>query len=123
MGSFYNVGEQKIRPGVYRRYENVGESSTPGAIYGVFAMAIHSDIGPLATVSTYGRDDIDEFKKTYGTSGTADAVLKLFEGGATKVFVYRLGTGGAKATVTLKVERVQALLLSQLRQKRPKIFP
>ena len=41
MGSFYNVGEQKIRPGVYRRYENVGESSTPSAIYGVFAMAIH----------------------------------------------------------------------------------
>lgn len=102
MGSFYNVGEQKVRPGVYRRYENVGDSSTPGAIYGVFAIAIHSEIGPLATVSTYGTDDIEEFKKTYGTGGTADAVLKLFEGGATKVFVYRLGTGGAKASVTLK---------------------
>lgn len=102
MGAFYNVGEQKVRPGVYRRYENVGSSSVPGAIYGVFAIAIHSDIGPLATVSTYGREDIEEFKKAYGTGGTADAVLKLFEGGATKVFVYRLGTGGTKASVTLK---------------------
>lgn len=102
MGAFYNIGEKKVRPGVYRRYENVGSSSTPGAIYGVFAMAIHSDIGPLATVSTYGPEDIEDFKKTYGTGGTTDAVLKLFEGGATKVFVYRLGTGGAKASATLK---------------------
>lgn len=102
MGTFYNVGEQKVRPGVYRRYENVGVSGIPSAIYGIFAMAIHADIGPLATVSAYGKEDIDEFKKTYGTGGTADAVLKLFEGGATKVFVYRLGSGGTKASVSLK---------------------
>lgn len=102
MGSFYNLGEQKVRPGVYRRYENAGKSDTPGAIYGVFAMPIHSEIGPLDTVSGFAKDSIDDFKKMYGTGGTADAVLKLFDGGATKVFVYRLGTGGTKASITLK---------------------
>lgn len=102
MGSFYNLGEQKVRPGVYRRYENVGASDTPGAIYGVFAIPIHSEIGPLDTVSVFAKDSIDDFKKMYGTGGTADAVLKLFDGGATKVFVYRLGTGGTKASITLK---------------------
>lgn len=101
MGSFYNLGEQKVRPGVYRRYENVGASDTPAAIYGVFAIAIHSDIGPLSTVSSFAKDSIDDFTKMYGKGGTTDAVQALFDGGATKVFVYRLGTGGTKATVTL----------------------
>lgn len=102
MGALYNIGEQKTRPGVYRRYENVGTSSTPGAIYGVFAISVHADIGPLDTVSVFTKEDIDEFKKIYGTGGTVDAVQALFDGGATKVFVYRLGSGGTKATVTLK---------------------
>jgi hypothetical protein len=101
MGSFYNLGEKKIRPGVYRRYENVGSSDTPGAVYGVFAIAIHAMNGPLATVSSYSRDDIEDFKNTYGTEGTADAVLALFDGGATKVHVYRLGSGGTNGEVAI----------------------
>ena len=30
MGMFFTVGEKKIRPGVYQRYENRGTSSTAG---------------------------------------------------------------------------------------------
>lgn len=102
MGSpFYNVGEKKIRPGVYKRYENVGQSPTPGAVYGIFAIPIHASNGPLATVTSFTPDRLDEFKAMYGSAGTTDAVLALFNGGATKVFVYRLGTGGSKASVTL----------------------
>lgn len=102
MGSpFYNVGEKKIRPAVYKRYENVGTSETPGAIYGVFAIPIHASNGPLATVTSFVRDALDEFKAMYGTGGTTDAVNALFAGGATKVYVYRLGTGGAKASADL----------------------
>ena len=102
MGALYNIGEQKVRPGVYRRYENVGASDTPGAIYGVFAIAVHADIGPLGTVSTFGKEDADDVKTMYGTGGTVDAIQALFDGGANEVNVYRLGTGGTKASVTLK---------------------
>ena len=101
MGALYNVGEQKIRPGVYRRYENVGGGETPGAVYGVFAIAVHADIGPLGKVLSFGTEDVEDVKKTYGTGGTVDAIQALFDGGATKVFVYRLGTGGTKASITL----------------------
>ena len=102
MGALYNVGEQKVRPGVYRRYENVGSDETPGAIYGVFAIAVHADIGPLDKVLSFGTEDVEDVTKTYGKGGTVDAVQALFDGGATNVFVYRLGSGGTKASITLK---------------------
>ena len=101
MSSFYNAGERKTRPGVYKRYENVGSSELPGAVVGVFAIAITAKYGPLDTVTAITREDLTKFKAMYGTGGTADAVNALFAGGATKVFVYRLGSGGGKATVDL----------------------
>lgn len=104
MGALFRAGEQKIRPGVYRRYENAGGSSLPGAVYGVFAIPVHATFGPLATVSTFGADQVGDLKAMYGTGGTVDAALALFDGGATKVFVYRLGTGGTTASVSLQAE-------------------
>ena len=102
MGALYRAGESKIRPGVYRRYENVGTSSIPGAVYGLFAVTVTADFGPLDTVSTFEPDQINELKEMYGTSGTVDAALALFDGGATKVHVYRLGSGGTVATGDIK---------------------
>lgn len=99
MGALYNVGEQKIRPGVYRRYEKSGASSVAAAIYGIFAIPVHATFGPLAAVTSHS--DADSLKEMYGTDGTVDAALALFDGGATKVLVYRLGTGGTKGTVVL----------------------
>lgn len=100
MASTYNLGETKIRPGVYRRYEKSGTSSVASAIYGVFAIPVHANFGPLGAVTTHS--DAESLKKLYGTEGTVDAALSLFDGGATKVLVYRLGTGGTKGTLTLK---------------------
>ena len=101
MGAIFRAGEQKIRPGVYRRYENAGGSSVPGAIYGVFAITVHADFGPLNTVSTFEKDQVNELKEMYGTGGTVDAALALFEGGATKVNIYRLGSGGKVASAEI----------------------
>lgn len=101
---FYNVGEKKIRPGVYKRYENSGRREIPGAVYGVFAYPVQADNGPLDTVTTFTSEDVEDFKAMYGTGGTTPGVLALFEGGATKVFVYRLGTGGTQATASLENE-------------------
>lgn len=100
MASTYNLGETKIRPGVYRRYEKAGTSAVASAIYGVFAIPVHANFGPLGAVTTHS--DAESLKKLYGTGGTVDAALSLFDGGATKVLVYRLGTGGTKGTLTLK---------------------
>lgn len=100
MAATYNLGETKTRPGVYRRYEKSGASIVAGAIYGVFAIPVQASFGPLGAVTTHS--EADTLKKMYGTDGTVDAALALFDGGATKVLVYRLGTGGSKGTLTLK---------------------
>lgn len=103
MGSpFYNVGERKVRPGVYKRYENVGAAETPGAVSGIVAIPIQAESGPLAKVNVFGSDELAAFYALYGTGGTADAVQALFEGGASKVYVYRLGTGGTAPSLTLQ---------------------
>ena len=62
MSSFYNIGEKKDRPGVYKQYDKAGESEIPGAVYGVFAYPVHADNGPVNTVTTFTKDDIEDFK-------------------------------------------------------------
>ena len=119
MGALFRAGEQKIRPGVYRRYENTGSAAVPGAVYGVFAIPVHANFGPLATVSTFSNDQLSDLKAMYGTGGTVDAALTLFEGGATKVFVYRLGTGGTAASVSLQAEGETGGVVATLTTKYP----
>ena len=43
MGIFFTVGENKKRPGVYQRYENVGGVSIAGATDGIVACCIRSN--------------------------------------------------------------------------------
>ena len=120
MGALYRAGEHKIRPGVYRRYENAGKNGLPGAIYGVFAIPVHADFGPLETVSVFEPDQIGDLKQLYGTGGTVDAALALFDGGATKVHVYRLGTGGANGSVAISASDTT---LVTLQTKYPTTIP
>lgn len=101
MSGLYRAGEKKIRPGVYRRYEKTGTTEATGAIYGVFAIPVHADFGPLDTVNSFEPDQINDLKTMYGTGGTVDAALALFAGGATKVHVYRLGEGGTAASLEI----------------------
>lgn len=90
MAGTYRAGEEKIRPGVYRRYTTKNEQSVAGAMTGVFAIPVHADFGPLRTVTTHTK--FDTVKELYGEGGTVKGVKNLFKGGAVKVFVYRLGT-------------------------------
>lgn len=102
MGSpFFSLGEKKVRPGVYKRYVNAGPAETPQAVYGVVAIPIQTDSGPLSKVNTYTADQLQDFLNLYGSGGTANAVTALFEGGAKQVYVYRLGSGGTAPAVTL----------------------
>lgn len=117
MSGLYRNGEHKIRPGVYRRYENAGSNDVPGAIYGVFAVTVQANFGPLNTVKVFEKDQLEELKAMYGTGGTVDAALALFEGGASKVFVYRLGTGGTQAS--LEINASGSAKIATLKTKYP----
>lgn len=102
MGQSYIKGEEKIRPGIYNRYENITATNDTGAITGICAVPIQSDSGPLEAVSTFTASQIERFNSMYGTGGTTDAARELFKGGAKTVYTYRLGSGGQKGKAVLK---------------------
>lgn len=104
MAVFYNVGENKTRPGVYQRHVNVGFDTLGKNHDGICAIPVQASWGPLGKVvkntlesdltNTYGAG-------TYGTGYTVPAAAAMFKGGASCVYTYRLGTGGKKATKEL----------------------
>lgn len=100
MSILYNAGETKKRPGVYRRQSNIGTAPLVGGQDGICAIPIQANWGPLGQVvahksansltETYGIG-------TYGATYTVPAAEAMFEGGASTVYTYRLGTGGKAA--------------------------
>ena len=100
MGGTYQAGEEKVRPGVYRRYTTQDKKLVAGAMTGVFAIPVKADFGPVGTVTIHTKQD--SVKEMYGMGGTVKGALNLFEGGAEKVHVYRLGTGGTTGKAELK---------------------
>lgn len=102
MGAFFTVGEQKIRPGVYIRYENIGTPEEPGVRGGICAAVFKADWGPLGVPMIITTPT--EAEKYYGTPGannTSDVILEELKN-CSKVVAIRLGSGGSKATYTLK---------------------
>lgn len=98
---FYNEGETKKRPGVYQRHNNTGFSKPSGATDGICAIPVQASWGPLGKVVR--NSAIAELKKNYGpgvygTGYTVPAAEAMFDGGASTVYTYRLGTGGTKAS-------------------------
>ncbi len=99
-GSVFQVGEQKIRPGVYVRVTNIGEPQEAIVPQGIVAALFRASWGPLGQV-TY-LENADAVTAAFGNSGTIDTALEAFRGGCRRVVAYRLGNGGAKASITLK---------------------
>lgn len=101
MAIFFNDGEVKIRPGVYQRHTNSGFNAPVSSQDGYCAIPVQATWGPLGKVvrnivpndliKTYGSG-------TYGAGYTVPAAAAMFEGGASVVYTYRMGTGGAKAS-------------------------
>lgn len=100
MAVFFNEGEAKIRPGVYQRHSNSGFNSPITSQDGFCAIPIQAAWGPLGKVvrnivstdltKNYGNGD-------YGNGYTVPAAAAMFDGGASVVYTYRLGTGGVQA--------------------------
>lgn len=104
MAVFYREGETKKRPGIYQRHTKVGFNTIAAAQDGYCAIPVQASWGPLGKVVkiTY----VSDLEKTYGTGTygtgyTVPAAAAMFDGGASVVYTYRLGTGGAKATKEL----------------------
>jgi hypothetical protein len=99
-GSVFQVGEQRIRPGVYIRVTDVGEPPEAIVPQGTVAALFRASWGPLGKVVTM--ENAEAIGPEFGDSGTVDVPREAFRGGCRRVLGFRLGTGGAKATVTLK---------------------
>ena len=104
MAVFYNEGETKKRPGVFQRYTNKGFDSLSGGRDGICAIPVQASWGPLGKVvkNTQASDLTKNYGDgTYGTGYTVPAAVAMFNGGASTVYTYRLGTGGTKASKEL----------------------
>ncbi len=99
-GSVFQVGEQKVRPGVYVRVTNIGEPQEAIVPQGVVAALFRASWGPLGEV-TY-LENANAVIDVFGSTGTADTALEAFRGGCRRVVAYRLGTGGTKALLNLQ---------------------
>lgn len=104
MAIFYKEGETKVRPGVYQRHTNIDQYVVAGARDGICAIPIKASWGPLGSVvsnTTAARLIRNYGKGAYSAAYTVPAANAMFEGGASTVYTYRLGTGGTKATITI----------------------
>ena len=103
MAIFFTEGEVKNRPGVYQRHTNVGHTKST-ANDGICAIPVQAAWGPLGKVLK--NNTTTDLKTNYGSgvygSGfTIPAAAAMFEGGASTVYTYRLGTGGKQASLTV----------------------
>lgn len=99
MGGFFQLGENKVRPGTY--YHTMKkEDDTEKVLDGVVACVFRANFGPVNQIVELTPSS--EYKKIFGTSGTTDIIDYLFKGGAKSVIACRIGKEGTAATITLK---------------------
>ena len=99
MGTF-SIGEAKIRPGEYHRYENAGGMSTTGAVNGIVAGIIRANWGPLNKTVVFAPST--SVAQTFGTGMTEDLITEMFKSGSSKGYFVRCGTGGTCGEIVLK---------------------
>ena len=101
MAVFYNEGELKIRPGVYQRHTNIGFNAPISSQDGYCAIPVQAAWGPLGKVvrNIVASDLTKNYGSgTYGTGYTVPAATAMFDGGASVVYTYRMGSGGKNAS-------------------------
>ena len=104
MSVIFNAGENKLRPGIYRRQSNIGFAAPTGGQDGICAIPVQASWGPLGKVVKHTRaTELTETygNGTYGTGYTVPAAEAMFKGGASTVYTYRLGKGGKASSKEL----------------------
>lgn len=99
MSGFFTLGEIKERPGVYKRYENLGTEST-GATEKIAACVVSGNWGPLNQAVRV--DNNADLSAVVGTGVAAEVLSEVFFDGPAEALMVRAGTGGTAGTVTLK---------------------
>lgn len=99
-GAVFTPGEQKIRPGIYVRVTNTGGPATAVVPQGTVAVLLRSSWGPLGSIVTL--QDPTAVEPAFGSGGSVDAASEAFKGKCSTVKVYRLGSGGTAASLTLQ---------------------
>jgi hypothetical protein len=99
-GSIFQVGETKVRPGVYVRVTSSGETAVGAVPQGIVAALFRSSWGPLGKPVVL--ENANAVSSMFGDDGTVDVILEAFRGGCRQVVAYRLGAGGEKAALNLQ---------------------
>lgn len=104
MAIFFKQGENKNRPGLYQRHTNVGFNKPAAATDGICAIPVQANWGPLGKVLK--NSSKNDLRNNYGSGAyasgfTVPAASAMFDGKASVVYTYRMGTGGTAATLEL----------------------
>ena len=102
MAGVFTIGETKVRPGVYTRYENTGGTELAGSVNGIGAAVVKANWGPLNQLIDV--ESANDAVLIFGSELTVDTITEMFRGGCKKVKAVRAGNGGTPSTVTLKDE-------------------
>jgi hypothetical protein len=116
-GEVFVLGEQKIRPDIYVRWHNAGDVRVVTGTVGIAAAVIKSNWGPLGQVLTI--ETPTDIAKKLGSGAGPDGIQEIFNGGTSSVLAIRVGTGGTKATITLKDTTAEPIDAVKLDSKYP----
>lgn len=101
MAVHFKEGETKKRPGLFQRQTNTGFTSVIGGRDGICAIPVKAPWGPLGkVVKNTLKSDLTKVygAGVYSEGNTVPAAAAMFDGKASTVYTYRLGTGGTKAS-------------------------
>ena len=104
MAIFFKQGENKNRPGLYQRHTNVGFNKPTSATDGICAIPVQANWGPLGKVlKNVSKGDLrnNYGSGVYASGYTVPAAAAMFDGKASVVYTYRMGTGGKAASLEL----------------------
>lgn len=121
IGVLYKLGETKARPGTYWRFTNVGGPEPRIANLGVNATIAQLNWGPVGKPFRVERHQMDNLKEAVGMGVGADTIRQAFLGGATYVWVLRIGDGGEKGTLTIESDDLQSLVFQTLYETERKL--
>jgi len=113
LASFFTIGEKKVRPGIYFRYENWGTPPIAGAADGRCGAVFRSNWGPLA--KPVAIENFSHIARVYGEGGTTSVALEQFRGGARLVFAMRLGDASTATAGSYLIEDTDIAPVAVLR--------
>lgn len=116
IGVMFKLGETKARPGTYWRHTNVGGPEPRIVNLGVNATIAQLNWGPVGKPFRVERHQMDNLKEVVGVGVGADAIRQAFLGGATYIWVLRIGDGGEKGTLTIESDDLQSLVFQTLHE-------